>query len=99
MPASAFWISSTVCSSYPGHRLGRRGHLGRGRLGRLLLLGRGRGRELGGRLVPGRVGQPLERRVGGDLQRLGRAVVLGVLEELLLPARSPDEVERGLAEG
>src|SRR4051812_31839141 len=51
------------------------------------------------RLVIGdRAGQPLERRVGGDLEGLGGARVLGVLEDLLLAARSAQQVERGLAE-
>jgi hypothetical protein len=55
--------------------------------------------EIRGLTVADRAGQALERGVGGDLQRLGRARVLGVLEHLLLAAGAAQEVKRGLADG
>ena len=54
--------------------------------------------SLGGLVVADGAGQALERRVGGDLQRLGGAGVLGVLEHLLLAAGAAQEIERRLAE-
>src|SRR4051812_17533881 len=63
------------------------------------LVGEDVGRELRGLAVAVRGGEPLDRRVRRDLERLGRAVVLGVLEHLLLAARPAHQVERRLAEG
>ena len=45
-----------------------------------------------------RLGEPLERGVGRDLEGLGRAGVLGVFEHLLLAAGAAQKVERRLAE-
>src|SRR4051794_6892407 len=56
-------------------------------------------RELRGLAVAVRGGEPLDRGVRRDLERLGRAVVLGVLEDLLLAARPAHHVEGRLAEG
>ena len=64
----------------------------------LLLVGADRRGQLGGLVVADGAGEALERRVGGDLQRLGGAGVLGVLEHLLLAAGAAQEVERRLAQ-
>src|SRR3712207_3587993 len=62
----------------------------------LLLLGavlRGeRGRHLVGELDR----ELLERVVGSDLERLGRALVLGVLQQLLLAGVAAEQVDRAL---
>jgi hypothetical protein len=62
----------------------------------LLLVGADRGREPRGGLVADGRREPLERGVGGDLERLGRGGVLGVLEDLLLAARAAKQVDRRL---
>ena len=49
-------------------------------------------------MSPTHAGEALERRVGGDLQRLGGAGVLGVLEDLLLAAGAAQQVDRRLAD-
>ena len=43
-------------------------------------------------------GESGQRRVGGDLKRLGRARVLGVLQHLLLATASANQIERGLGQ-
>src|SRR5439155_20202166 len=51
------------------------------------------------RLVADRARQTLDGDVGGDLQGLGRARVLDVLEDFLLSSRAADEVERRVSQG
>ena len=52
-----------------------------------------RGRQVGGFLITDRAREPLDRRVSGDLKRLGGAGVLSVLENLLLATRTGQEIE------
>ena len=64
----------------------------------LLLVGADRRGQRGGLIVADGPRQALDRRVGGDLQGLGGAGVLGVLQDLLLAAGAAQEIERRLAE-
>ena len=64
----------------------------------LLLVGADRGRELGGRFIPHRTGQVLERGIGRDLECLGRARILRVLQHLLLATAAPQQVKGHLGQ-
>src|SRR6202012_4838581 len=64
----------------------------------LLLVSKDAVSEIGRLDVADRACEPLDRGVGRDLQRLGGAGVLGVLEDLLLTAGAAHQIKRGLAE-
>jgi hypothetical protein len=80
------------------HGSGELGQLAHDPLEHLLLVGADRGGQLRRLLVADERGELLDRGVGRDLQRLGGAGVLGVLEHLLLAAGAAQEIERGLAQ-
>ena len=64
-----------------------------------LLVFSNRGGERRCLLVTDPMRKVFQRPVGGDLERLGCALVLGVLEQLLLAALSAHEVQWPLAQG
>src|SRR3954451_12035181 len=78
--------------------LGELGQLTHDALEHLLLVLADRGRQFRGLPVADQARELLQRRVGRDLQRLGSAGVLGVLEHLLLAARTADEIDGRLGQ-
>ena len=95
-PVSAHVIGAVPVELRPRHGVGQpRDLLQKPVEHPLLVPEHGLGQTLG-LGVSGAACEPGQRRVGGDLKRLRRARVLGVLEHLLLATASANQIERGL---